>query len=229
MVGGLVHHEPAADLLLAMPAPKIVRAVHRVEQPVKIDRQHVADRVLHEQILHLGARRRIPVVEQHPHVAPAALDRVQNTLGFLGRRGQRLLGDGVTAGVQRAYDVVVVRGVRGGDDHRVGFGLGQQPVEVFGQLPPGRRPGSADELPGELEAPGVRVAQTDELALFPKGLGDGRDVHARARAQTDDDVATPRRRAGGHAGEPDRHARGGQEERSSIDGDVTRAHGMPRF
>ena len=53
MMGGFVHKQAARVFLLAVPAPEIVRAMVRVEQPVKIHRQHLANLAAHQQLLHL--------------------------------------------------------------------------------------------------------------------------------------------------------------------------------
>ena len=122
MVRGLVHHQAAGVLLVAMPAAEVVGAVAGVEQPVEVHREHLADDAGHEQVLDLGARRRVAVVEGDPHVRPVLLLRVDDALALLRVGGHRLLGDHVAAQLHRPADVVRRGGVLGGDDHAVRLG-----------------------------------------------------------------------------------------------------------
>jgi hypothetical protein len=43
------------------------------EHPAEVDRQHVADDAAHQQLLHLGADRRVAIVEGDAHPAARAL------------------------------------------------------------------------------------------------------------------------------------------------------------
>ena len=176
---GLVDHQAAGDFLLAVPAAEIVRAVQRVQQPVKIHGHDVADGAAHEHVLDLRARRRIAVVEQHAHVAVVALAGVDDALRLFGRGGQRLFGDAIAAGVQRAHDVFVVERVGAGDDDAVGLQLLQHLVEVSGEIlfrlaAIVFRKIGGDELRSHVEAPRVHVADADEFIAFGEGLGDRR-------------------------------------------------------
>ena len=82
VVRGLVDHQAAGVFLVAVPAAEVVGAVQRVQQPVEIDREHVADLAAHQQVLDLRARRRIAVVEHHAHLPVVALAGVEMRCAF---------------------------------------------------------------------------------------------------------------------------------------------------
>src|SRR6185369_8621402 len=55
MMRRLVNHEAAGVFLVTVPAPEIIRAVLRVEQPVKVHRKDVANHPAHQEIFDLSA------------------------------------------------------------------------------------------------------------------------------------------------------------------------------
>ena len=189
MVGRLVDQQPARAVLVAVPAAEIVGAVDAVEIPAEIDGGDLADGAGHEDVLHLGAVRRVAVVEADgdrlaglllgvKHVAqPADVDR------------HRLLGDDVAAKLRRAGDIAVVEIVRHGDHHHVGPLLLQHAVEIVGAIGGDRPAGDLSGLAGgKLQSVRIGVAQADQLVRTGKGGNDGVAKHQVTRAGSNDGV-----------------------------------------
>ncbi len=223
----LVDHEAAGDFLLAVPAAEIVRAVQRVQQPLEVHREHVADDAAHQQVLHLRARGRVAVVEQHAHVLLVALAGVEDALRLLGRGRQRLLGDAVAAGVERAHDVVIVIGIGAGDDHAIRLRLLDHLVEVGRQVLLRLGAVGGDELRRRLEAALVRVAHRDQLVVVLERLGDRGEVHARARSHAHVHVFASGRSGGGDGGKSHGGGSGAFEHGAPVESQVTHLY-VPR-
>ena len=189
---GLVDHQAAGFFFLAVPAAEIIGAVMCVEQPVKVDRLHVANLAAHQDVLHLRARRGIAVVEGHPAIAAGAAARVDDRLTGLGGRGHRLLGDDIAAELHRADDELVMKGIARRHDHLVRLRLGDHAVKIRGRIT--RRNLGAigfGALARNFHAARVGIAQGHQL-------GGGRIldldrvlVQFMARAGSDDGVAPP--------------------------------------
>ena len=73
-----MHHQTAGTVLVPVPAPKVVCAVHRVEQPLKVDRLDIANLAPGNELLDLPVRGVVAVVEQDLARAVGALDGVEN-------------------------------------------------------------------------------------------------------------------------------------------------------
>ena len=176
MVGGLVHLQAAGIGLAPVPAAEVIRAVGGVEQPMEIDREHVADHAGHEQVLELGGGRGVAVVEGDAQVAPAAPARVQDALHLPRVNRHRLLADHIHAVLHRAADIIRVGRAGRGDDDGIGPGLVQHALEVGVGIQPGSPPlfTPVSEEPG---SPGVAVAQPHQLRRFGIGLDQGLGVH----------------------------------------------------
>jgi len=208
VVGGLVDHQAAREALLAVPAPEVVRSVQRVEHPVEVHREHVADGAAHEQLLDLCTGRRVAVVERHGAAAPGTSLGLDDGLALLGVDGHGLLGDDVLALFHGAADVLMVVAIDRGDDHDVGTRLGQHAIEVGGivdrRLGPPRLP---RVLLRQAQTAQVDVTAADQLRVRAEGLVDRLLVHARPGAHADDRVACLGARAGPRpTTRPDGHA-----------------------
>ena len=84
-----------------MPAAEIVRAVARIEYPLEVDGEDLADRTGLQHFLYLARARGVAVVEGDGEVAARALPRVEDRLAFGGIYGHRLLSDHVAASLHR--------------------------------------------------------------------------------------------------------------------------------
>jgi len=133
-MGCFVHHQAAGILFLAVPAAEIIGAVTGIEHPVKIDGEDVADGPLHEQILDLGARRRIAIVEGC-RAAPARLfDRFEDGAAFFGVGGHRLFSDDIASQLHGTDNILVMESIHCGDNHRLRPGFCDHPVEIAGSI-----------------------------------------------------------------------------------------------
>jgi len=130
--------------------------MERVEHPVEVDRQDIADGAVHQDLLDLGAHRRVPVVEGHPAAALGADGGVDDRLAVLcvGRHG--FLGQDVVALLHGAADVLVVEAVHCGHDDQVRPGLREHLVELgCSEHPRLRAPRLRGEALPELQSPGL--------------------------------------------------------------------------
>ena len=134
MVGGLMDHQPARVGLVAVPAPVVIRPVVRIQQPVEINRQHLADHPRHQQFLDLGARRGIAVVEGDPALTSCLALGIDDALAFFSVGGHWFFGDHIAAQLHRPADIFVVGAVFGSHDHHVGPGFADHAFEIICQV-----------------------------------------------------------------------------------------------
>jgi hypothetical protein len=132
VVRGLVHQQAAAVVLLAVPAAEVVGAVPYVEQPLEVDRQHLADGAVGEQAADLLVHGVEAVVEGDGEGVAGLADGAEDAGAATGVDGHRFLGDDAAAGLQGRDDVAVVLGVDGRDDDLVDALLGEQFGEAVG-------------------------------------------------------------------------------------------------
>ena len=111
MVGRFMHQQTAAVVLVAVPAPVIIRAVARIQKPLEVYGKHVADYTVHQQLPHLCVAGGIPVVESHTQFFARALLRVKNRLRLFLVDCHGFFRNHVTALFHRADDIVMVRSV----------------------------------------------------------------------------------------------------------------------
>ncbi len=175
VVRGLVHHQASAVLFLAVPAAEVVGAVPYVEQPLEVDRQHLADRALGEQGADLLVHGIEAVVEGDGQGVAGLADGVEDAGAALGVDGHRFLGDDPAARLQGRDDVAVVLGIDGGDDDLVDALLGQQVGEALG-LPRGggRLPGLGQQavVKGHPGRAGVAQRGDDVAGAFGEAPGE---------------------------------------------------------
>jgi len=197
VVGGLVHEQAAGLVFFAMPAAEVVGAVAGIQHPGKVDVARAADRALHDQLAHGGCKRRVAVVECHAQRAAGPLDRVEDLAGLGVIGGHGLFGDGVAAQLHGAADVVVMRGVHGGDDDDVRPGFGYHAVEVAGVVGgQGVRAALPDLAVVPVHARLAEVTERDQLIPPCEVAEDGVNVHSGAAAGTDEREAALGRRHG---------------------------------
>lgn len=198
MARALVHQEAARAVLVAVPAPEIVGAVHAVEIPAGSDRLHLADHARHQDVLELGARRGIAVVEGHGDAAAGFPLRVEHAVELCEVDRHRLFGDDVAARSQRPHDT------RDGD----GRARSRSPCRAAARRSSCRtRPQGGDAVARlrrrfahrEREARLVDVAQRDKFVVLLVGVGDRFAEHLVAPAGADNRVLHlqlfPQRRA----------------------------------
>ena len=210
VVGRLVHHQAARIGLVGVPAAEVIGAVDGVEQPGEVDRDDVADLARHQELLDLGARRGIAVVEGDTDLAAGALDGVDDTLCLVGGGRHRLFGDDVAAGFEGAHDVVVVSGVGRGDDHILRPGFADHAVEVRRGVA-ARLAGSGlgDELHGARQASGILVADAHDFGGSAELARHRIGEHARTRTHAHHRIALARGRREGAAGSQHQASRPG--------------------
>ncbi|CAM5680368.1 hypothetical protein SAFG77S_03604 [Streptomyces afghaniensis] len=183
VVRGLVHHQAAAVVLLAMPAAEVVGAVPHVEQPLEVDGEHLADRSVGEQGADLLVHGVEAVVEGDGQTVAGLADGVEDAGATLGVDGHRLLGDDPAARLQRRDDVAVVLGVNGGDDDLVDVLLGEQVGEAVGLPLGGRRCAGLGQQPVVEGHPGrAGVAQRGHAVARAFGEAPGEQLGPVARA-----------------------------------------------
>ena len=164
MVRGLVNKQPTRIFFFAVPPSKIICAVVRVEQPVKVHREHVADHAAHQQIFDLRARRRIAVIERDATTPACAALRCQHTTTLLRVRRHRLFRDHIASRLHRPDQVIMVRRIDRCDDHRVRLHLGQHPPKICGQISGrNRRAILRRTPPSQLDATGVDITEAHQL------------------------------------------------------------------
>ena len=187
MVGGLVDQQRAAAVAVAVPSAEIVGPVLRIERPGVVHAEDLADVAAVEHLLDLAAGGRIAVVERHLHVAPSGGASFEDLATALVVGGHGLFGHHVTAQLHRADDVVAVGDVRpGGDDHAVGLGLGDHPIELIGGVGGHFRVAGLLQIGVvQLQSAGVDVADADHFGVVAEVAGNGLQVHAAAAAEAD--------------------------------------------
>ncbi len=94
---GLVHQQPAALVLFAVPPPEVIRAVAHVQCPHKIYLQGCADDAAHDEVAHLGGLGHIAVVEGDDELLAGALGGFQHGAGLRQVCRHGLLADHVAA------------------------------------------------------------------------------------------------------------------------------------
>ncbi len=184
MVGGLVHLQTAGVGLETVPAPKVICAMGGVQQPMEIHRDHITDHTRHEQLLELGARRRIAVIKGDLAAATAGLACIQDTLAFVVVDGHRFLGDHVAAQLHCPAGVLVVGAVLAGDDDNVGPGLGDHALELGVGVGFDLNPALARPVGTQAQATGVIVTDRRQLAAVRELLDDRLRIEQRAPADT---------------------------------------------
>ena len=189
MMGRLVDEQTAGLVLVAVPAAEIVGAVDAVEIPAEIDGGDLADDAGHQQVLHLGAMRRVAVVEGNRHRLAGLLLGVEDGAEARHVDGHRLFGDDVGAEFERPHDVFVVQVVGHGDDDRIRLLFADHAVECLRRVGGDRLAGDLPGLAGgQLQPVRVRVAQADELIGVGVSGDQGVAKHQMARASSDDGV-----------------------------------------
>ena len=67
-----MHHQAAAIDLVAMPAAEIIRAMPRIQEPMKINRKHAPDETVPQKFFDLRTRRRVTIIERDAHTTPGS-------------------------------------------------------------------------------------------------------------------------------------------------------------
>ena len=108
VMGGLVHEQPAAVVLRAVPAPVIIGSVSGVEKPLEVHLERSPDDTVPYKLSHLRVVGSISVVERNPDVTSGPLCRIDYALRppLIGR--DRLLGYDVAPLLHGPDDVVVM-------------------------------------------------------------------------------------------------------------------------
>ena len=112
---------------------------------------------------------------------------VDDALALRGRGRHGLLGDDIAAQFHCAADVLVVKRILGGHDHRVRLTLGDHAVEVLGRIAGDIFAFLLGRVYIELNPTGIAVTEGDEFAVLID-VQRGVLVHERASARTDDGV-----------------------------------------
>ena len=128
----LVHEERARVFNVRVPSTKVIGAMIGIEQVLEIHRVDPADGAGRDQFLHACPERRPAIVERDAKPTSARFHRVHDRAAFLRVGRHRFLGDHVTAGEERADDVVGVCRIHRADEDLVGPFLRQHVVEAVG-------------------------------------------------------------------------------------------------
>jgi len=183
-MGGFVNLQPAGAPLVAMPPPEVVRPVRSVQQPLELDRQHLADHAVHQQFLDLRPRRGVSIVERHAHRPAGPVDRIDDPLAPGRVDGHGLLGNHVAAVLQGQANVMVMQVVRRGDDHAIQLFFADHRLKFVGWI--GFHPwqGFTHFAQGQFQAPGIRIAQRRQYRRIPVLAHQGMDKISRSSAKT---------------------------------------------
>ena len=189
VVRRLVHQEPAAVALVAVPPAEVIRAVARVEHPLEVHASHLADGAGLYDLEYLRVVRRVPVIESYAHVLPCSLDGRENLLAARRVDGHWLFCDDVAAQLHSPDDIDVMRAVNRCHNHFVRLGVSNHGIEIGGLV--GRYFVMAQCFQfgvGKIHACLVGVAEGDDARGRMVVLSDGRVEEAGTASRPNDGI-----------------------------------------
>ena len=75
-----MYQKPSAVFYPAMPSPEIIRTVHAVQHPFKVNAVNLSYRPFCQQLLNLFKMRHIAAVKGNPHIFASSFSGIQNLI-----------------------------------------------------------------------------------------------------------------------------------------------------
>ena len=115
MMSGFMYQKTPTVFQLPVPSAEIIRAVNRVQHPLKMHIEYFPHHILFQQFFHPGKQRHISAIKCHCNPPSIALLRVQNGITAIFIHGHWLLTDDIHSPVQSFYHILAMKTIHCGD------------------------------------------------------------------------------------------------------------------
>jgi hypothetical protein len=134
VMGGFMYYEAAGIPLVTVPAPEVIRTVRCIEQPLKMNRVHLANGSSGQQFLYLGISGSIAIVETDPQRLARLVHDPPDSFQSRPIDGKRFFGNDIATRLHRPCDVLVMGSVHAGYYDKLDRMFGNHQLKIIGAV-----------------------------------------------------------------------------------------------